>query len=527
MLRCVVLLAWAVAFGECFNIRSIQVRAPICSKIVNKSHPPDNKHSARRRLPVLELAANVSVRNDHSIMEPREVCDGCNRPPIQCLCEHLPSQKISLNTHTLVLQHPVEFRRKNISTTPLIKLVLEHVQVLVGRSFDRQLDSILQAAMDESRIPLLLFPGSDAITLEDSDAIEKIELLHQDTLRNGNANANANAKELEEGILPASKDGNINVDDDGRKYLLVIVDGTWTQAKRMVRYSPILMDKCQQVQFTSTDASTRSIYDSIRKQPDSHCLSSLESCALTLKLLEPENGDVKEATSYLHSALKALVCIQIVQERKHLEKNPPQSILHQEKMENKKKRQLELESEVKQTLVKRQALNDDELHLSSEDGGGKYQIQKELNDGMLLRNLLVEDAPWVDSRWPYSSKKSVVMIQRQLRADTMNATATGYSCCLGIEDNGNLVGCIMRHRNGSLGILHVDEAYRRQGLGTILLSEASSSMIKRAEPLMCYIVDGNTQSEELFTSLGWSKVNINDKRGTGKRRAKRLWTCRQ
>lgn len=258
--------------------------------------------------------------------------------------------------------------------------------MLVGRSFDRQLDSILQTAMDESRIPLLLFPGSDAITLEDSDAIKRIEDLNQNLPRNGNA------KESKEGIVQTSKEGkvDINVDVDGSKYLLIIVDGTWTQAKRMVRYSPILMEKCQQVQFTSTDASTRSIYDSIRKQPDSHCLSSLESCALTLQLLEPENDSVKKATSYLHNALKALVCIQIVQERKYLEKHP-QSIRNEEKMENKKKRQLELEEEVKKTLAKSQVIHKDELHLNSEDGVGKYQTQKKLNDGLLLRNLLVED----------------------------------------------------------------------------------------------------------------------------------------
>ena len=93
----------------------------------------------------------------------REYCKGCNRPHPQCLCEYIPpaNQKIHLQTQILILQHPVEFRRKTVSTVPLIKLILEHVQILVGRSFDgsRQLKSIIDDAIEDGRIPLLLFPG--------------------------------------------------------------------------------------------------------------------------------------------------------------------------------------------------------------------------------------------------------------------------------------------------------------------------------------------------------------------------------
>ena len=74
----------------------------------------------------------------------REYCNGCQRPLPQCLCDHLPKNKIHLQTHVLILQHPVEFRRKTISTVPLLKLVLENVMILVGRSFDTQLESIIQ-----------------------------------------------------------------------------------------------------------------------------------------------------------------------------------------------------------------------------------------------------------------------------------------------------------------------------------------------------------------------------------------------
>ena len=68
------------------------------------------------------------------------------------------------------------------------------------------------------------------------------------------------------------------------------------------------------------------------------------------------------------------------------------------------------------------------------------------------------------------------MIKKQIGADNLNATRTGYSTCLGIEHKGKLIACIMRHRNGSLGILHVDEEHRRQRLGEVLLASATKAL---------------------------------------------------
>ena len=134
----------------------------------------------RRNLPA---RSGADLRGDRSITkgeEYRDYCTGCSRPPTQCLCEHLPSEKIELETEVLVLQHPVEFRRKTISTVPLLKLVLEQCRVLVGRSFDSNLESIINEACAEGRIPLLLFPGPNASVLEDCGSMDRLHqmLLH-------------------------------------------------------------------------------------------------------------------------------------------------------------------------------------------------------------------------------------------------------------------------------------------------------------------------------------------------------------
>ena len=78
-------------------------------------------------------SSNIATRN-HNLVSPdqraegslestewRQYCPGCQRPLPQCLCDHLPASRIRLDTDVLVLQHPVEFRRKTISTVPLLK----------------------------------------------------------------------------------------------------------------------------------------------------------------------------------------------------------------------------------------------------------------------------------------------------------------------------------------------------------------------------------------------------------------------
>ena len=426
------------------------------------------------------------------VVEPRQLCNSCHRPLIQCLCDHLPPTKISLDTNILVLQHPVEFRRKTVSTTPLLKLVLEHVQVLVGRSFDHPLEAVLQNAVREGRTPLVLFPGPNATNLEDPIAIE--ELLVQ-TTRNSN-------QSQENITMSKSSQAETN------KLLLIIVDGTWTQASRMVRYSPLLLEQCIAVQFTGTD--DPSIYDSIRKQPAKHCLSTLESCCRALNLLEP-NTNTSEATDYLLSALKALVTTQIDQERKSLAKNPG-SIRNVQKLEFKRQRQTEIETSLNISLTA-------ENNVVSPSSG----YTKDLDNGFILRSLKATDASFVDSRWPFQSNKSLKMIERQITADHRNGTQIGIHCCWGIEYKQELVACIIRHRNSSIGILHVEEEFRRRGFGAILLRQATESTQKRGEAPVAFIMDGNRQSEALFSSLGWVKADPLAKKGTGKRKAKRKW----
>ena len=289
------------------------------------------------------LSKEERRRQSRNLSDARATCTFCRRPPSSCVCAALPPNggKITLpHVDILILQHPSEFRRKHVSTVPLIPLVLENVKISVGREFDdTYMLKLLDGAETKGQTPLLLFPGPDAITLEDSNALEQLQ----------------SRSEKLRCILGSDEEDESATDDDNNlgaisatataktpeKFLLILIDGTWTQAGSMVRKSsPLLLERCLPIQFLSTEKSQQSLYHSMRKQPDAHCLSTLEACARTIPLLEQlaakslkeHEADPKkvneleksgtslanDAVHHLHSALEILVQTQLEFEKESI-----------------------------------------------------------------------------------------------------------------------------------------------------------------------------------------------------------------
>eukprot|EP00579_Thalassiosira_antarctica_P006979 CAMPEP_0201880334 /NCGR_PEP_ID=MMETSP0902-20130614/10949_1 /ASSEMBLY_ACC=CAM_ASM_000551 /TAXON_ID=420261 /ORGANISM="Thalassiosira antarctica, Strain CCMP982" /LENGTH=268 /DNA_ID=CAMNT_0048408329 /DNA_START=248 /DNA_END=1054 /DNA_ORIENTATION=+ len=199
----------------------------------------------------------------------REICERCIRPPPLCVCQSLPEKLIDTSTSVLILQHPRERRRKSLSTVPLMPLVLEKCTVKVGYNFTPTELTLVTECLGREQKPLLLFPGPDAITLDDDN--------HVDTVKNLQS----------------------------KEQLLILIDGTWAEAKRMIMQSPALIQICQQVQFQSEQ---ESIYpSSLRKEPEKHCLSTLESCAHALMLLEPSLERATESKLFLEGSMRCMV----------------------------------------------------------------------------------------------------------------------------------------------------------------------------------------------------------------------------
>ena len=161
----------------------------------------------------------------------RPTCTRCLRPQPFCVCSSL--SPVATRTRVVLLQHPREARLA-ICSAWLTRIALENAEIHRGVAFD--FEGPLGAHL---RAPAaLLFPG--------------------------------------EGSVPARAFAG----DPPR--VLFAVDGTWTQAEKILRLSPALAS----LPRLSVDAGRPSSYGDLRREPGPVHLSTLEAVALALGALE-------------------------------------------------------------------------------------------------------------------------------------------------------------------------------------------------------------------------------------------------
>ncbi|XP_038588988.1 tRNA-uridine aminocarboxypropyltransferase 2 isoform X2 [Micropterus salmoides] len=195
--------------------------------------------------------------------ERRPTCLRCRRPQKVCLCPFLPTQPLEVSTCLHVVQHPAEESRV-LRTVPLLAACLPQgkCNVIVGRRFNEEKHPELAAVCQDSRT-LILYPGPNSQNLE--------ELVQYQEL------------------------GTV-------KHNVIIIDGTWSQAKNMFLKNS-LFHLPKQVQLNRTLSSQYVI----RTQPSNICLSTLECAAVALSILE-QNDNIQEV---LLRPLKALCSFQL------------------------------------------------------------------------------------------------------------------------------------------------------------------------------------------------------------------------
>ena len=542
--------------------------------------PPKNKQNNNPPQHFREKIANSIAKGERRARERnnkslREVCPGCSRPFNLCICDVLnewngssgsssssnittatPISERMVHTRLLVLQHPNEFRKKHTSTVPLLKLLLgeENVKIKVGYEFTMK--DVLPLDGSNHGSPIMLFPGPDAIDLDKYVELQQVPGEQQDsddpTIHNEIDN------------LP-SLDSNDQYTQ--KKQTLVLIDGTWSEAKRIIRKSPEILEGCQMVQFAFDDSEeettlddanvdaassawptqpesesdkaikSRSIYHAMRKEPEEHCLSTLEACGEALKILEGAvNGPI------LQEALTSVLSKHV---ELHLRNAREASQSRHNRDTASRDSKIKRSKEIEQSIYGRDATTEDtSMDRPSSEEAEKdtpmssqpttiantptRSLQIDNDTSVTIRRLTHEDIPVIDAWWENGgAPKSIMTITRALDADYR----LGIGASLGIVDEttGALVACIIRYESGPLGILHVSEELRGNGYGTALVKEATKALCEanrgREVPLeySAMIKDGNTASERVFSKVGFVRENPNAKKGSGRRRANRKW----
>ncbi|XP_058792988.1 tRNA-uridine aminocarboxypropyltransferase 2 [Phymastichus coffea] len=174
--------------------------------------------------------------------EMRNKCSQCKRPVAVCWCPGLPLPPLNPSSRIIILQHPAEVKRC-LRTAPMLTLSLESGKCLTfrGKKFPQSKFSELIEILNDPNT-ILLYPSVDAVPLDELTM----------------------------------------VGSNGQKpYNLVLLDGTWPQAKAMYTSNPLL-GKIRSCKLINVPASEYVI----RTQPTEGCLSTLESGAIALSILE-------------------------------------------------------------------------------------------------------------------------------------------------------------------------------------------------------------------------------------------------
>ncbi|MGI4837702.1 MAG: tRNA-uridine aminocarboxypropyltransferase [Janthinobacterium lividum] len=161
----------------------------------------------------------------------RARCERCLRPQSHCLCALIPS--LPSRTKVLILQHPSEVDHA-LNTARLAALGLQQAQLVVGEVFD-DLAAWLNHPGYQAR---LLFPGEEA------------EVISQNA-------------------------------DDIQPWLLVVPDGTWRKARKLLHLNPLLASLPRVTLAPGATSRYR-----LRKAPAPGALSTLEAITQALETLE-------------------------------------------------------------------------------------------------------------------------------------------------------------------------------------------------------------------------------------------------
>lgn len=168
---------------------------------------------------------------------PRPECLRCRRPVSHCWCDRLAS--VPSRTRIVFLQHPRE-HRVAIGTARMAHLSLPNSELHVGADLDRhpRVRALVTEAEATGRTAVL-FPGPEAVE-------------------------------------PEALAG-------GPPTTLVVLDGTWTQARKMLARSALLQ-RLPRVAFTPAAPGNYRI----RREPAPHCLATVEAVAEILGRLEDD-----------------------------------------------------------------------------------------------------------------------------------------------------------------------------------------------------------------------------------------------
>ncbi|MSP23977.1 MAG: DTW domain-containing protein [Myxococcales bacterium] len=228
----------------------LAIRAPS----ITRSLAPGTVARAHLSVAAMDSIDYVSPMLEAAVTKHRVVCGQCRRPESVCYCRHITP--VPTATRIVLLQHPRE-RDMAIGTARMASLCLPNSELHVGLDW-RQSPALARALTDPAQPAALLYPGPGAIDV---------------------------------GQHPPSS-----------PVTLVVVDGTWSQTRKLLRTNPALGALPRFAFVPPTPSEYR-----IRRPPNDAYVSTIEALVHVLGALE---GDAARFHSLL-TPFRAMVDMQL------------------------------------------------------------------------------------------------------------------------------------------------------------------------------------------------------------------------
>lgn len=184
-------------------------------------------------------------------IDQRNTCYNCYRPKSSCMCSYI--KPIKTNTKFIILMHPKEFRKTKNGTGHFTNLSLTNCQLFVGIDFSNH-NIINEILNDKNNSCYVLYPDIDSIKLNTQ-----------------------------------------NISSEYKTNVIFIIDSTWPCSKKILRVSKNLHN-LPKISFEHTKSSAFKI----KTQPNSYCLSTMESTLCVLELLNKQGCEKIKDTELNH-----------------------------------------------------------------------------------------------------------------------------------------------------------------------------------------------------------------------------------
>ncbi|WP_415191613.1 tRNA-uridine aminocarboxypropyltransferase [Psychroserpens sp.] len=188
------------------------------------------------------------------IQNPRIKCYKCMRPSSTCICKYISPYRTK--TRFIILMHPKEYKKERNGTGYMTNLQLENSEIIVGVDFTNN-NRVNEILAKEKSCSFLLYPGKDNFNLSIRKSSEINSFM-------------------------------------GNNPHIFLLDGTWPCARKILKLSKNL----QKLKRVSFDNKIKSKFI-IKQQPESLCLSTIESVYTVLNLLKEADLEQCETKGFL------------------------------------------------------------------------------------------------------------------------------------------------------------------------------------------------------------------------------------